>query len=69
MNISIGSPDLRGGKLRGSRRGHQKRRRIIFTPGLMFYIQGSNKIGFNLDVFWLTILEAILIETPAVEDS
>jgi hypothetical protein len=42
---------------------------IIFTPGLMFYIQGSNKIGFNLDVFWLTILEAILIETPAVEDS
>ena len=35
----------------------------------MFYIQGSNKIGFNLDVFWLTILEAILIKTPAVEDS
>jgi hypothetical protein len=24
---------------------------VIFTPGLMLYIQGKNKIGFNVDVF------------------
>ena len=24
---------------------------VIFTPGLMLYVQGKNKIGFNLDVF------------------
>jgi hypothetical protein len=24
---------------------------VIFTPGLMLYVQGKNKIGFNVDVF------------------
>jgi len=24
---------------------------VIFTPGLMLYVQGRNKIGFNLDMF------------------
>jgi hypothetical protein len=24
---------------------------VIFTPGLMLYVQGKNKIGFNVDIF------------------
>lgn len=41
LRFSIGDPDTAGEGNRGT----------LFTPGLMFYFEGKNKIGANLDVY------------------
>ena len=41
LRLSVGDPDT----------GRDADAGTVFTPGVMFYFQGRNKIGANLDIY------------------